>query len=155
MKNRIIDIFIKLCFIIANFVELLHEILLLFIGIPVFLFVALLGLVYTFIKHCIHLDYSIPKQLTPIVRSTNLCVDGFSNSCAGELLNDLLKVKGIIRYGKWYQTISSVTGLRFVYEYVDNFLRKLLDKVLGKNHCVKAITKEDNYYYKNNNPNII
>ena len=67
------------------------------------------------------------------------------------MLNDALKVKQgtLIKYGKWYQTISAVTGLRKVYDNEDTWLRKFLE-ILGKNHCEEAITKEEHFYYKNN-----
>ena len=78
--------------------------------------------------------------------------DGLANAGGGELLNDVLKVRkeAKIRYGKWYQTISAVTGLRKVYDNEDSWLRRFL-KVLGKNHCEEAITEEEHFYYKNIN----
>lgn len=79
----------------------------------------------------------------------SLVLDGFANSGAGELLNDVLEIKGRIKYGKWYQTISATTGLIKIHEK-DTWLRRFLDKVLGTNHCGEAITEEDKYYYKNN-----
>ena len=66
------------------------------------------------------------------------------------MLNDILKVKGKIKYGKWYNTISAITGLRLKFESADNKFRKTLDKILGKNHCEEAITEEENFYYSNN-----
>jgi hypothetical protein len=86
--------------------------------------------------------------LTPIVRSATLLTDGFANAGAGELLNDLLKIDESekIRYAKWYQTISAVTGLRYLFAK-DSKFRKLLDKVLGKNHCTDAVTEQDRFYY--------
>ena len=68
-----------------------------------------------------------------------------------EILNDVLKVKkeAKIKYGKWYQTISAVTGLRKVYDNEDSWLRRFLN-VLDKNHCEEAITEEEHFYYKNN-----
>ena len=64
------------------------------------------------------------------------------------MLNDILKIKGKVKYGKWYQTISAVTGLIKIYEK-DTKLRRFLDKILGKNHCIDAITESDSFYYKN------
>lgn len=83
----------------------------------------------------------------PIVRSISLLLDGLGNAGAGELLNDVYKVKGTIHYGKWYQTISAVTGLLLLHEK-DTKLRKFLDKVLGRDHCVEAISKEDLFFYE-------
>jgi hypothetical protein len=61
-------------------------------------------------------------------------------------LNDVLKVKNeFAKYGKWYETISAVTGLIKQYEK-DTWLRKFL-KILGKNHCEEAITEMQKYYY--------
>lgn len=128
---------------------LLKEVFLLIIGSIVFLSLFLVGLVYSFVKHTLKLDYSLSKQLTPIVRSVTLLINGLANSGAGELLNDILKVNGLIKYGKWYQSISSVTGLRLKYENQDNNFRKFVDFVLGKNHCIEAIREEEDYYYSN------
>jgi len=127
--------------------QLLSQLVLLFIGGTIFLSTFIIGIFYTFIKHIIKLNYSFSKQLAPIIRNINLALDGLANAGGGEMINDILKVKGIIRYGKWYQTISAVTGLRYFY-VKDTKFRKVLDKILGKNHCVNAITNEDNLYYK-------
>ena len=51
-----------------------------------------------------------------------------------------------IKYGKWYETISAVTGLIKQYEK-DTWLRKLLE-ILGKDHSEEAITEMQKYYYK-------
>ena len=51
-----------------------------------------------------------------------------------------------IKYGKWYETISDVTGLIKQYEK-DTWLRKLLE-ILGKDHSEEAITEMQKYYYK-------
>ena len=70
-----------------------------------------------------------------------------ANAGAGELLNDTLKVKNnYARYGKWYETISAITGLVKLYEK-DTWLRRFL-KILGKNHCEEAITEMQDFYYK-------
>ncbi|SHG27399.1 hypothetical protein SAMN05444388_10291 [Flavobacterium johnsoniae] len=94
-------------------------------------------------------DYNISKQLLPIIRSMTLALDGLACSGSGELLNDVLRIKGRIRYGKWYKTISAITGLIMIYEK-DTWFRRFLDKVLGKNHCTEAISEEDKFYYKYN-----
>ena len=73
------------------------------------------------------------KTVYPILRSINLVFDGLANAGAGELLNDSLNIKNdFIRFGKWYETISAVTGLIQQYEK-DTGLEIL--KILGKNHC--------------------
>lgn len=126
------------------------EIFLAIIGIPIFVVTGVVGIFYTFGKHFTAGDYNPNKQFIPVLRALTLCADGFANSGAGEMLNDILKVKGKIKYGKWYQTISAVTGLRFVFENIDNRFRKILDRVLGRNHCVDAITEQDRFYYENN-----
>lgn len=126
--------------------KLLLEILLLLIGIPVFLILFCVGFIYTFFKHLIKWDYSLSKQFTPILRNINLVFDGLANAGAGELLNDSLRIKNdFVRFGKWYETISAVTGLIQQYEK-DTWLRKFL-KILGKNHCAEAITEMQAYYY--------
>ncbi|QYS85400.1 hypothetical protein JJC03_09125 [Flavobacterium oreochromis] len=87
--------------------------------------------------------------MRPIFRSISLSLDGLANAGAGELLNDTFKLKGGIKYGKWYQTISAVTGMIMLF-INDTWLRRFLDKVLGKNHCVDAISEEDKQFYKIN-----
>lgn len=129
--------------------KLIVEFFILIVGGSIFIVFFVIGLLYTFCKHFIKGDYKISKQLTPIIRSMTLALDGLACSGAGELLNDVLKIKGKIRYGKWYQTISATTGLIMIYEK-DTWFRKFLDKTLGKNHCVEAITEEDKFYYKYN-----
>ena len=126
--------------------KLLLEILLMVIGIPIFLMLFIVGVFYTFGKHVIKWDYSTSRQFTPILRSINLVFDGMANAGAGELLNDVLKIKNDhARYGKWYETISAVTGLVKLYEK-DTWLRKFL-KILGKNHCEESITEMQTFYY--------
>lgn len=133
---------LKLCVML----KLLLEILLLIAAIIVFSLLSVVGIVYTFIKHIKRLDYSISKQLTPIVRSASLVIDCFANAAAGELLNDTLKVRGKIRYGKWYQTISAVSGLIHLYEK-DTWFRRMLDKAFRGAHCNEAINEEERFYY--------
>lgn len=130
--------------------NLLTEIGKLIIGGSVFLLLFIVGVVYTFLKHLVKFDYSLSKQLSPVIRSILLLFDGLANAGSGELFNDLLKVSknAKIRYGKWYQTISAVTGLRKVCDEIDNRFRTTLDKVLGRNHCIDAISDEDLYYYQ-------
>lgn len=130
-----------------NILKLILEIIFLIIGTPVFWLVAVLGFCYTFLKHLIKFDYSVSKQLTPILRSVNLINDCFANAAGGEMLNDIFKVKNeIVRFGKWYETISAVTGLLKIYEK-DIWLRRFL-KILGKNHCEEAPTEMQLVYYK-------
>lgn len=132
--------------------KLFLEILLMMIGVPTFVALFFVGIFYTFLKHLRRWDYSIDKQATPIIRSISLIYDCLANAGAGELLNDVLKVKenAKIKYGKFNQTISAVTGLRFYFENTDNRFRRFLDRILGKGHCVDAISKEDKFYHENN-----
>ena len=123
----------------------LKELFLLIIGTIVFLILFVIGFCYTFLKHIFKLDYNLKKQLAPLIRSVTLSIDGLANSGSGELLNDVFKVHGKIKYGKWYQTISAVTGLIFLH-IKDTKLRVFLDKILGANHCVISITPEDKFY---------
>ena len=129
--------------------KVLKELLLVPIAFIVFGLLSIAGIFYTLKKHAILLDYSLEKQLYPILRSFNLALDGFANACAGELLNDKLKVFGRIKYGKWYQTISAVSGLLFIFENKNSKLRQILNK-LEEDHCEKAVTKEDYFFWKNN-----
>ncbi|WP_289659518.1 hypothetical protein [Flavobacterium panacagri] len=131
--------------VLAIFIELI----ILAFGGSIFIVLFVLGVVYTFFKHLIRFDYSLKKQLQPIIRSITLALDGSACAGAGELLNDALKIKGSIKYGKWYQTISAITGLIKIHEK-DTWLRRLLDKVLGKDHCDEAISEQDRFYYKHN-----
>lgn len=125
------------------------EAILLVLGGAIFIVLFALGVLYTFFKHLIKWDYSGRKQLQPIIRSVTLALDGLACAGAGELLNDVLKIQRSIKYGKWYQTISAITGLIHKYEK-DTWLRRFLDKSLGKNHCAEAISEQDQFYYKHN-----
>ena len=126
--------------------KLFLEIFFMLIGIPIFSLLFVVGVLYTFVKHVKNWDYSISRQFTPILRSINLVFDGLANAGAGELLNDVFKIKNkFVRYGKWYETISAVTGLIKQYEK-DTWLRKFLE-ILGKNHCEEAVTEMQKYYY--------
>ena len=129
--------------------ELIKEILFLIAGVIIFTILFVVGFIYTTFKHIKKLDYSLTKQLSPIVRSITLLFDGLANAGAGELLNDVFKVEGKIKFGKWYQTISAITGLLHIY-VKEIKLRVFLDKVLGRNHCIEAISEEDKFYYENN-----
>jgi hypothetical protein len=100
-----------------------------FIGVPIFILVFICGVVYTFVKHLLRFDYSLKIQLSPIVRSVTLAADGLACAGGGEMLNDVLKIKGRIKYGKWYQTISAISGLVNSHEK-DTWLRKFLDRSL-------------------------
>lgn len=126
--------------------ELLKQVGLLIAGGLVFSALFIIGLLYTTGKHFYKLDYSISKQFAPIVRSITLLFDGLANAGAGELLNDVFKIAGLIKFGKWYQTISAVTGLLFIY-VKEIPLFGFLNKTLGSGHCVKAITEADLLYY--------
>jgi len=127
--------------------KLLREIGFMLIGIPIFFLLFVIGFFYTLGKHLIKWDYKVSRQLNPILRSITLVFDGLANAGAGELLNDVLKIKNsYARYGKWYETISAVTGLVKLYEK-DTWLRKFL-KILGKNHSEEAGTEMQSYYYK-------
>jgi carbohydrate-binding DOMON domain-containing protein len=127
--------------------NLIIQLLLLIVGCIVFPCLFVVGFCYTSGKHLWRLDYSFSKQLTPIVRSINLVLDGLANAGAGEMLNDVYRVTDTIKYGQWYQTISAVTGLLLLH-VKDTKLRVFLDKVLGSNHCVEAISKEDLFFYE-------
>lgn len=135
----------------SEFISTLKEIALLIIGgLIIFPLVSILGVFYSFGKHLfIKRDYSLLRQLNPVIRSFTLASDGLACAAGGEMLNDVLKIKGKIKYGNWYQTISAVTGLIQIYEK-DTWLRRILDKVLEKDHCNIAITEQEKFYYSNN-----
>ena len=126
--------------------NVLKEIGLLIVALIIFPTVFIIGFIYTFIKHLWSLDYSLNRQLIPLIRSISLSLDGLANAGAGELINDFYQIKGKIKYGKWYQTISAISGLILLHEK-DTSLRKTLDKALGTNHCVDAITEADKEFY--------
>lgn len=126
--------------------KLIFEILIFIFASPFFLIIGFVGIVYTFFKHIVNIDYSISKQLSPIVHVGTVLFDCFANAGAGELLNDIFKIKGMARYGNWWQTISAVTGILYL-QGNDTKLRGLLDKTLGTNHCVDAIVESDLEYY--------
>jgi len=129
--------------------NLLITIVLFFAGLFVFIPLFVVGVIYTFIKHIVKLDYSLSKQFLPLVSSITLIFDGLANAGAGELLNDILKIKGRIKYGNWNETISAVTGLIAQY-YFKTKLYFILNTILGKNHCENAITEEQKIYWKFN-----
>ena len=126
-------------------------IILLIAGVLVFTPLFVVGVIYTFLKHLVKFDYSINKQFLPLLNSITLLFDGMANAGAGELLNDSLSIKGKIKYGNWNETISAITGLISIYEKKTKMFY-FLNKVLGNNHCVGAISTEQKYYYnlKNN-----
>lgn len=114
----------------------------------IFTVLSCLGIFYTFGKHIYQKNYSAKKQFKPIMRSFTLVNDCFANAASGELLNDVLKVKdGEIPYGSSQQTISSVTGLRFIYNARDSKFRRILNK-LDKDHCELAPSEMEIFYYK-------
>jgi len=131
--------------------RLIKELILFVFASIIFIIVAIIGILYSVIKHAFFkFDYSLSRQLTPIVRSVTLLTDALANASAGELLNDLSGIdkSEMIKYGKWYQTISAVTGLRYLFAK-DGKFRKLLDLFLGDDHCTDAVTEQDLFYYKN------
>ena len=91
---------------LKEFLLLLLEIVFFIVGgCIVFPLVFIIGVIYSFIKHLFFkFDYSVSKQLTPIIRSMTLASDGLANAGGGEMLNDALKVRkeALIKYGKWY-----------------------------------------------------
>lgn len=128
--------------------RLVKELLLLLLAIPVFLIPAVIGVIYTFIKHVRRWDYNINKQLAPIVRSLSLSLDGFANAAAGELLNDLIVEDNTNhRYGKWNETISAVTGWNAKKDTLSKFgkrFREFVDRafnLMGEkgSHVINAI----------------
>lgn len=128
----------------------LSEVLVFIVGVTVFLLITVIGFFYTFFKHLLKRDYSAKKHFKPLVRIITLATDGAANGCGGEMLNDLSKAKdGEIKYGNWYQTISSVTGLRWIFNNRTSALRRFLNKYLEKDHCELAPTEMELFYYKN------
>ena len=127
--------------------KLFKEVIILIVGGIIFISFSLVGIAYTFFKHIIKFNYSLSKQLAPVIRSITLSLDGLANACSGELLNDVIEVDSDVEYGKWYQTISAITGLIYLYKK-DTKLRVVLDKLLGKNHCKESISDSDDFYYK-------
>lgn len=125
--------------------------LLFFGAIISFIPLSVIGVIYTFIKHIIKLDYSINRQFAPILLNFSLILDGLANSMAGELLNDILIIykKGkTYKYGKWYDTISEVTGINEERETLNKrgkVFTKFLSFVLNENHSISAINKNRPY----------
>jgi hypothetical protein len=116
-----------------------------------FMVISIIGFFYTLIKHLLLKDYSAKRQFKPIMRSFTLVNDCFANASAGELLNDVLDVReNEIPYGSFQQTISSVTGLRFMFNQRDSKLRKALNKI-DKDHCDNAPSAMELFYYKYKN----
>lgn len=127
------------------------------IGIVVFSVMFVVGVCYTTIKHIIKLDYSFKKQFFPIFMNIALVFDGLANSGCGELLNDLFIRRNYendfdgssYKYGKWYDTISEVTGINYLRDTLKELGRKFcrfLDyALLERNHAVRAINKNKKY----------
>lgn len=124
---------------------------LLLLGSLVFVPLALVGFIYTTIKHIVKMDYSVNKQFAPILKLFALLLDGLANAMAGEFLNDILLKKRFgkkYKYGKWYDTISEVTGVneeRKTLKKLGLKLSKFLSLVLNKNHCIEAINRDRPY----------
>lgn len=130
---------------------IISEILVFLLGFSlVFPAIAIVGFTYSFVKHALfNFDYSAKKHLKPVIRVLTLLSDGGANAIGGEMLNDILKVKeGEIHHGKWYQTISSVQGLRYMFNGRNSLLREMLNR-LEKNHCEKAPTDMEIFYFAN------
>lgn len=81
------------------------------VGIVLFSLSSIRGIIYTLIKHLIKLDYKPNKQLAPILNSIVLAFDGMDNACSGEYRNDRYLKKNGVKYGKWYDTTSAITGV--------------------------------------------
>ena len=141
-----------------DFLRLIITLLVFCIGVPVFIFIGCVGIIYTFIKHLFYTqDYSSSKQLNPIFHAITLLTDGFANSSAGELFNDItsIKSKANIKYGNYWETISAISGLRKRIGK-DNIVRKVVDFAFSPfetNHCEKAIKPEQKAYYLNQKQN--
>jgi len=124
----------------------------------VFAIVSVVGFTYSTIKHVFFMqDYSFSKQFTPILKALLLIPDGFANAAGGEMFTDVcLKFrkngelyKGAVRYGKWYMTISAVTGAnekRGRLTRTGKRLTALLSATLGPNHSIEAM--RDDIIYK-------
>lgn len=125
--------------------KMILNFLLMITAFLVFIPLFTIGVIYTFVKHMVRFDYSFSKQMSVIFRSVALGLDGLANAGAGELLTDVYKPK-YLRYSKWYQTISAVTGINYL-KGDDKGFRRFLDRVLGKKHCEEAITEADRKYY--------
>ena len=113
------------------------QLFLLLVSLMVFPALFIVGFFYTTFKHFVKLDYSLNRQFTPIIRSIILLLDGLANAGGGELMNDL-SPNLVFKYGKWFETISEVTGNNYV-NGIDTKLRKVLDNVLGSKHCEESI----------------
>lgn len=144
---------------------------LLFIGaIIAFIPLCVIGFLYTTIKHIIRWDYKFSKQFFPIFHNLALILDGMANAFAGELLTDTLLKRQIFittkdgrqvfnpsdppvhqeayKYGKWYDTISEVTGIneeRGALNKAGMIFTKMLGIVLNDNHSVLAINRNRTY----------
>ena len=131
---------------ITDIWSLMKSLLELIASIFIFIPLGIIGLLYSLFKHLFIADFSLRKFVSPIVRGITLAIDGFGNSGAGELINDVLGPT--VKFGKWYQTISAITGVNYLkYKKLIKF-RNILNKVLGKLHCENAITQNDRSYYE-------
>jgi len=119
----------------------LKEFFVMLFAFVVFTILSVFGFLYTLFKHIIKRNYSANKQLAPIFRGNSLASDGKANCSAGELLTDLFVKEGGIKYGKWFNTISRITGENFLNGTLTEKgikFKNFLDFCLGKDHCVNA-----------------
>lgn len=133
----------------VRFDDTIHFLYLFIVMILSFLFIPLsiIGVMYTLFKHIfVNRDYSISRQFGVIIRAITLFNDALFNVSGGELLNDILKPK-FSKYGKWYETVSAVTGVNSI-KGDDKLFRLVLDKIFGEKHCENAVTPEQKCYYK-------
>ncbi len=125
-------------------------------AIVAFLPLCVIGFFYSTIKHILRWDYSFKKQFFPIFHNLALILDGMANAFSGELLNDTLikldQKKNLhpeaYKYGKWYDTISEVTGVNEERQALNRFgmfFTKCLGFVLNDNHSILAINRNRNY----------
>ncbi len=124
-------------------------------AVVAFIPLCVIGFVYTTFKHVMRWDYSLKKQFWPIFQNLSLILDGLANSFAGELLNDIL-IKLVdqkwhpeaYKYGKWYDTISEVTGVneeRGTLNALGVLFTRLLGRILNDNHSILAINRNRTY----------
>lgn len=135
--------------ILATLKYIIDCVIIFVVGVVVFSFMFVFGVIYTTLKHILRFDYSFKKQFVPIFKNIVLIFDGLANAGCGELLNDLLLKKEdgdfhpkSYKYGKWYDTISEVTGvneLRGTLNRRGMFFTRMLSFFLDDGHSVNVI----------------
>lgn len=98
-----------------------------------------------FIKYWLNVIYQLWNVIKYFLVKFAISLDYIGNITGGELIEDFVTAKENTLYGKGNWTISAATGKLEINNELNfkgrNF-SSLLDKILGKNHCIESYKKE-------------